>query len=105
LHLLHLWASSHRHHELWSAGPIACGVLIAAPKVELHEALETDSQGLRLLPDDTLRHLSAEVFHQQTYTTVRWERDSVKGHTLAPVKGSEGTDCGSESVGSTRHDH
>jgi hypothetical protein len=86
----------------WS---IACGVLIAAPRAELHDALDTDSQGLKLLPDDALRHLSAEVFHQQTYTTVLRERESVKCHILAPVKGSESTDCGYEPVGSTRHDH
>jgi hypothetical protein len=90
---------------MWSGNSIACGVLIAAPRAEQHDTLDTDSQGLKLLPNDALRHLSAEVFHQQTYTTILWERYSVKGHTLAPVKGSEGTDCGSESVGSTRHDH
>ena len=90
---------------MWSRRSIACSVLIAAPRAELHDALDTDSQGLKLLPDDVLRHLSAEVLQQQTYTTILWERESVKCHTLAPVKGSEGTDCGSEPVGSPRHDH
>jgi hypothetical protein len=90
---------------MWKGGSIACGVLIVSPRAELHDALDTNSQGLKLLPDDNLRHLSAVVFHQQTYSTILWERESVKGHALAPVKGSEGTDCGSESVGSTRHDH
>ena len=28
----------------------------------------------------------------------------MKSHTLAPIKGSEGTDCGSETVGSPRND-
>jgi hypothetical protein len=90
---------------MWSGGSIARGVLIAAPRVELHEALNMDSQGLMLLLDDALRHLSAEVFHQQKYTTVLRERECVIGHTLAPVKRSEGTDCGSKSIGSPRHDH
>jgi hypothetical protein len=89
---------------MWSGGSIACGVLIAAPRAELHDALDTDSQGLNLLPDDALRHLPAEVFHQQTYTTILWETETVKSHTLAPIKGSEDTDCGSETVGSPRHD-
>jgi hypothetical protein len=73
-------------------GSIACGVLIAAPRAELHDALDTDSQGLKLLTDDALWHLSAEIFHQQTYTAILWERESVNGHTLAPAKGSEGTE-------------
>jgi hypothetical protein len=55
---------------MWSGGAIACGVLVAAPRAELHDALDTDSQGLKLFPDDALRHLSAEIFHQQTYTTI-----------------------------------
>ena len=84
---------------------MAFSVLIATPRAELHDALDTDSQGLKLLPDDALRLMPAEVFHQQTYTTVLWERESVKSHILAPIKGSEGSDCGSETVGSPRHDH
>jgi hypothetical protein len=36
---------------------------------------------------DTLRHLSAEFFNQQTHTAVFLERENVKAHTLAPVKG------------------
>jgi hypothetical protein len=36
----------------------------------MHDALDTDSQGLKLLLDDALRHLPEEDFHQQTYTTV-----------------------------------
>jgi hypothetical protein len=91
---------------MWKAGgSIACGVLIAAPRDKLHDALDTDSQGLKLLPDDALRHLPVEVFHQQAYTAVFWETESVKSHTLAPIKGSEGTNYGSETVGSPRHDY
>ena len=71
---------------MWSRRSIACSVLIAAPRAELHDALDTDALGLKLLPHDALRHLPAEVFHQQTYTTVLWERESVKSLTLAPVK-------------------
>jgi hypothetical protein len=51
----------------WS---IAYGVLIAAPRAELHDALDTDSQGLKLLTDDALRHLSAEVGPAQWWANV-----------------------------------
>ena len=81
------------------------GILIVTPRAELPDALDMDAQGLELLPDDAFRHLPAEVFDQQKYTTVLWERESVKTHTLSPIRGSEGTDCGSEAVGIPRHDH
>jgi hypothetical protein len=55
---------------MWSRRSIARSVLIAASRAELYDALDTDAQGLKLLPDDALRHLLTEVFHQQTYTTV-----------------------------------
>ena len=42
----------------------------------MHDTLDTDSQGLKLLPDDAFRHVSAEGFYQQTYTTVHWKRVS-----------------------------
>jgi hypothetical protein len=87
---------------MWCRRSIALSVLIAEPRAVLQDAMDTDSQGLKLLPGDALRHLPAEIFHQQTYTTVLFERES---HTLAPIKGSEGTDCGSEIVGSPRYDH
>ena len=81
------------------------GVLITAPRAELHDALDTDAQSLQLLPDDAFSHLPAEVFDQQAYTTILWERESVKALILASIKGSEGTDCSSEAVGNSRHDH
>ena len=40
-HLLLLWASTHRHNKMWSRRSIACGVLIAAPRAELHYAMDT----------------------------------------------------------------
>ena len=90
---------------MWNRRSIARSILIAAPRAELHDALDTDSQGLKLFPDDALRHEPAEVFHQQTYTTVLWEKENVKSYTLAPIKGPEGTDCGSEIVGIPRHEN
>ena len=62
-----------------------------APRSELHDSLDTDAQGLELYSDDVFWHLFAEDFHQQSYNKILWERESVKTHTLASVKGSEGT--------------
>jgi hypothetical protein len=59
---------------MWSRRSIALGVLLAALRAELHDSLDTDSQGLKLLPGDAFRHLPAAVFHQQKYTTVLWEK-------------------------------
>jgi hypothetical protein len=35
-------------------------------------------QGLELLPDDALRHATAEVLHQQTRTAILREREGVE---------------------------
>ena len=50
---------------------MACGFLIEAPRTELHDALDTDSQGRKLLPGDALKHLSAQIF-----TSRRTQRSS-----------------------------
>ena len=57
---------------------------IAAPRSELHDSLDTDAQGLELLPDYAFRHVPAKVFNQQTKIAILWESDSVKTHTLFP---------------------
>jgi hypothetical protein len=44
-----------------------------------------DTQGFQLLPDNALRHLSAEVFMQQTHTPILLEK--VWKHTLATNQG------------------
>ena len=74
-------------------------VLMAAARAEL-DTLDTDARDLELLPDDTLRHVSAEVYNQHTHIFILRERERVKTHTLAPIEGSEGIDRGSEAVGS-----
>jgi len=44
-----------------------------------------NSQGLELLPDDALRHATAQVLHQQPRTAVLRER-GVETHTLPPSR-------------------
>ena len=78
---------------------------IAAPRSELHDSLDTDAQGLKLLPDYVFRHVSAKVFKQQTKTTILWEREIVKTTHPFPMKESKVTGRGSEAVGIPRHDH
>ena len=92
--------------------PTKCGVgvcsfetLITAPRTELHGSLDTDAQGLEFLPDDSLRHRSAGFCVQQTHTAILRERKGAKTHTLATIKGSEGTDRGSEAICSPPHNH
>ena len=80
-------------------------VLMAAARAELNDTLDTDARNLELLPDDTLRHVSAEVYDQHTHIFILREREGVKTHTLAPIEGSEGIDRGSEAVGSHLHDY
>jgi len=67
------------------------GLLVTAARAELQDSLDTDAQTLQLLPDDVFRHVSAKVLHQQPYTAVLQEEESVKTHTLAPVKGPQCT--------------
>jgi hypothetical protein len=71
------------------------GFLVMAPGANLQDSLDRDTKGLQLLPDDILRHMSAQILNQQMYTTILWDR-GVKTHTLAPIKGSQCTDRGSE---------
>jgi len=71
------------------------GFLVTAPAANMQDSLDRDIQGLQLLLDDILRHLSAQIINQQMYTTIL--RDGgVKTHTLASIKGWQCTAHGSE---------
>ena len=43
-----------------------------------------NAQGHELLPDDALRHATAQFLHQQLRTAVLREREGVETHTLSP---------------------
>jgi hypothetical protein len=75
------------------------GVLIATPRTQLSDSLDTNVQGFQLLPDDTLMHASTQVLHQQPHTAVVWEVEGVKTHPFLPIKGPQFSDRGSETVG------
>jgi len=81
------------------------GLLVTAARAELQDSLDTDAQTLQLLPDDVFRQVSAKFLDQQPHTAVIREGESVKTHTLAPIKGPQCTDRGSEIFGSSRHKH
>jgi len=49
---------------------------------QLCNCLDTNVQGLQLLPDDSRRHTPAHVLHQEPHTAVLREREGVETHTL-----------------------
>ena len=81
------------------------GLLVTEARAELQDSLDTNAQTLQLLSDNVFRHVSAKILDQQPYTAVLREEESVKTHTLAPVKGPQCTDRGSEAFGSSMHKH
>ena len=61
-------------------------VLVATAETQLHDCLDMNVQCLQLLPDDALRHSSAQVLHQEAHTMVFWERKGVETHTLTSLR-------------------
>jgi len=49
---------------------------------QLRDPLDMNAQRLELLPDDALRHATAQVLHQQPRRSVLREREGVETHTL-----------------------
>ena len=67
----------------WGVGKaVLVSVLVTTVGAQLRYPLDMDAQGLELLPDDTLRHSTAQVLHQQPRTAVIREREGVETHTL-----------------------
>ena len=60
--------------------------------------LDMNAQGLELLPDDALRHATAQFLHQQPRTAVLREREGVETHTLTPINGPQRADRGSKTI-------
>jgi len=61
-------------------------VLVAKAGTQLRDSLDMNVEGLELLPDDALRHDSAQVFHQNPHTAVLREREVVETHTVPPSR-------------------
>ena len=57
-----------------SQGTVFGSVLVTVPKAELHDSLDTKAQAFQLLQDDTLGHLYAQAFKQQTHTAILRKR-------------------------------
>jgi len=53
---------------------------------QLRDSLDMVAQGLELLPDDDLRHATAQVLHQQPRTEVLREREGVETRILPPSR-------------------
>lgn len=64
------------------------------------DSLDTNNQSLQFLLDDILRHLSSKILEEEMHTAILWEKDGVKTHTLALIKGSQGNGHGSEAISS-----
>jgi hypothetical protein len=62
------------------------GFLVTAPGSQLHDSLDTNVQGIQLLPDDALRHSLTQVLYQKPHTAVLWEREGVETHTFPPLR-------------------
>jgi len=77
----HLWSLHYQHNKVWGGVGLG-GFLVTAPGANMQDSLDRDIQGLQLLLDDILRHLSAQILNQQMYTTILRDR-GVKTHNLA----------------------
>ena len=74
--------SCHRYNEVVGGKAVLVRVLVATAGAQLRDPLDMDAQSLELLPDDALRHSTAQVLHQQPRTAVLREREGAETHTL-----------------------
>ena len=77
----------------WAERAVLGWVLVATAGTQLRDSLNTNDQGLELLPDDALRR-----FYQEPRTAVLLEFEDVKTHTVPPFEGPQRADRGSETV-------
>jgi hypothetical protein len=61
-------------------------VLVATARTQLCDSLDTNVQGLELLPGDALSHTPAQVLHQESHTAVLREREGVETHPPPPSR-------------------
>jgi len=64
VHSGHLRNPCHRHNEVEGGRTVLGRILVAASGSELHDSLDTNVQGLQLLPDGALRHSFAHILHE-----------------------------------------
>ena len=64
----------------WEGG--LWGVLVTTAATQLRYTLDMNVQGLELLPDDALRHATAQDLHQQPRTAIIRGREGVEIHIL-----------------------
>ena len=81
----------------WGWRTVLGRVLVTTARTQLRDPLDMNAQGLELLPDDALRHATAQVFHQQQRTAVPREREGVETHTSL-INGPQRADRGSKTV-------
>jgi hypothetical protein len=58
-HFRDIRAKRHRRCELWYEGTVVIGVLIPSPRLELHDGLHMEVQGLQLLSNLCFGHVLA----------------------------------------------
>jgi len=73
-------------------------VLVATAGTQLCDTLDTNVQGFKLLPDDSLRHTPTQVLYQKPHTAVLRDCEGVETHIIPPIEGPQCADSGSEPV-------
>jgi hypothetical protein len=63
----------NRHYKVRRHWAVLLGVLITAPRAELHDPLDTHAKGSQLLSDDVLRHAATHVLNKKSGAVVLWE--------------------------------
>jgi hypothetical protein len=62
-----------RHYKVRRHWAVLLGVLVAAPRAELHDPLDTHAKGSQLLSDNVLRHAATQVLHEKSGAAIFWE--------------------------------
>jgi len=64
-------------------------VLVMMARTQLRVPLDMNAEGFELLPEDALRHASAQFLNRKSHTAFLRERDDVETHTLpTPIESS-----------------
>jgi hypothetical protein len=87
IHLQHFTSPRYRHYKVWGYLAGFGSILVTVPRAELKDTLHTNNQSLQFFPH-ILRHLSPQILKEEMHTAILWEKEGVKTHTLALIKGS-----------------
>jgi len=88
----------HRYNEVGSQKTIVGWVLVSPAGTQLCDCLHTNVQGLVLIPDNALRHSTAQIFHQEPRTAFFRDREGVETHAPS-IEGVQRADRGCMDVG------